>query len=40
MYVDPFWFGFVVGMVTGWVGLVGLVYWAARRQQKGNRRPK
>lgn len=40
MYVPEFWAGFAAGMVTGWIGLVGLVYAAAKWQQKGNRRPK
>lgn len=40
MYVPEFWAGFVAGVVTGWAGLLGLVYGAARWQQKNNRRPK
>lgn len=40
MYLPEFWVGFVAGVVTGWAGLIGLVYWAAKRQQNGNRRPK
>lgn len=40
MYVPEFWAGFAVGMVTGWIGLVALVYMAAKRQRNGNRRPK
>lgn len=40
MTFDPFLVGFVVGFGVGWVSLVALVWFVARRQQNGNRRPK
>lgn len=38
MYISEFWAGLVLGVVTGWISLLGLVYGAAQWQRKGNRR--
>lgn len=38
MYISEFWAGLVLGVGIGWISLIGLVYGAARWQQRSKGR--